>query len=519
MPTLIPINVGGAGGGLTITATAEKAITAGDLIARSSAGKVAKAVGYDPAQSPNATASVRDEGGYVFYDSTYNVVGLFSPEYGGSIMRWTLFDADTLAENATGSFSLNHRNCGFVFDEALGAGVVSGANMSTTIELVHFKVASATTMTTAATSTTIGTATEVAVMGLTASGQAILVAGATSVAFETRLITFSDSAVTAIGSAVTGPCRINTDNGVAIAVDAASARVVVFSKDGSASTNHYVTPISVSGSTVVCGNTLSLISTASLLYPIGLIYDSDEDIWYGILPSSGKISVQPFSITGTGASATPSSTSGTFTSASSATMAPAFNTWMLTGYDSTATRLFIFANNGSSGISHAEITPQSNTTAPSYTVDTNDFESRGAITALSTDGGDLMYAGNLRWRALTVYDGRWLAAVAASSGNGPIFIFYDPVASTFAGFATKVVGVAAASASAAASVDITIPSTETGAGFTGHTAGDLLYAGANGEPITDTDGRGSTIGLAIDATSAIVIGDGTSILTLKSEEA
>jgi hypothetical protein len=518
MPTLIPINVGGAGGGLTITATAEKAITAGDLIARSSAGKVAKAVGYDPAQGPNATASVRDEGGYVFYDSTYNVVGLFSPEYGGSIMRWTLFDADTLSENATGSFSFNHRNCGFVFDEALNAGVVSGVNYSTTIALVHFKVASATTMTTAATSTTVGAATEIAVMGLTASGQAIFVTGAVSAAFETRLITFSDSAVTAIGSVVTGPCRIHSES-IALAVDTANERVVVFSKDGLGSNNHYVTPISVSGSTVVCGNTLSLVNTASLLYPMGLIYDSDEDIWYGILPGSGKISVQPFSITGTGASATPSSTSGTFTSASSANMAATFNTWMLAGYDSTATRLFIFANNGSGGISHAEITPQSDTTAPSYTVDTNDFESRGAITALSTDGGDLMYAGNLRWRALTVYDGRWLAAVAASSGNGPIFIFYDPVASTFAGFATKVVGVAAASASAAASVDITIPSTETGAGFTGHTAGDLLYAGANGEPITDTDGRGGTIGLAIDATSAIVIGDGTSILTLKSEEA
>jgi hypothetical protein len=155
MPTLIPINVGGAGGGLTITATADKAITAGDLIARSSAGKVAKAVGYDPAQSPSATTDVRDEGGFVFYDSTYNVVGLFSPEYTGSIMRWTLFDAITLAENATGSFSLNHRLPGFVFDEALGAGVVAGANFSTTIELVHFKVASATTITTAATTTTI----------------------------------------------------------------------------------------------------------------------------------------------------------------------------------------------------------------------------------------------------------------------------------------------------------------------------------------------------------------------------
>ena len=517
MPTLIPINVGGAGGGLTITATADKAITAGDLIARSSAGKVAKAVGYDPAQSPSATASVRDEGGFVFYDSTYNVVGLFSPEYTGSIMRWTLFDASTLAENATGYFSLNHRNPGFVFDEALGAGVVAGANFSTTIELVHFKVASATTITTAATTTTIALATEAAVLGLASSGKAILVAGQPSVSFTTRLITFSDSAVTAIGSAVTGPCRINSSNGVAIAVDTANERVVVFSKDGSASGNHYVTPISVSGATVVCGNTLSLINTASILYTIGLIYDSDEYIWYGILPSSGKISVQPFSITGTGASATPSSTSGVFTAASSANMASS-QIWMLSGYDSTATRLFIFANNGSSGISHAEITPQSDTTAPSYTVDTNDFESRGAITALSSDGGDLTSAGNLRWRALTVYDGRWLAAVAASSGNGPIFIFYDPVASTFDGFATRVVGVAAASALAGASVDITIPSTETGAGFTGHTAGDLLYAGANGEPITDTAGTGGTIGLAIDATSAIVIGDGTSILTLKFEE-
>jgi hypothetical protein len=241
----------------------------------------------------------------------------------------------------------------------------------------------------------------------------------------------------------------------------ANERVVVFSKDGSASGNHYVTPISVSGATVVCGNTLSLINTASILYTIGLIYDSDEYIWYGILPSSGKISVQPFSITGTGASATPSSTSGVFTAASSANMASS-QIWMLSGYDSTATRLFIFANNGSSGISHAEITPQSDTTAPSYTVDTNDFESRGAITALSSDGGEAL---------------------------------------------------------AGASVDITIPSTETGAGFTGHTAGDLLYAGANGEPITDTAGTGGTIGLAIDATSATVIGDGTSILTLKSEEA
>lgn len=528
--SLGPIFVAGGGGALSLTATALGSISQDDLVARVGSGLVSKATGLDPQQKSDTG---RREPGYLFYNSAHDIYILLNHQWAGSDLYWAIYNARTLERTASGTQS-NYFNAGgganwFAADysDDVNAGFIAcnGVTATTTGYYGAWTVASATTLSfETLNSTSLATTCKTTVGGIitpndgSGNAEAIICFERGGSNPRSYLVTLDSTPSSSASAAYDAGAAWDRLGCIAAVVDTTNNRLVTASReDPSGGNTIRISVYSKDGNTTILGSPQFQIGTSGTDCDrnfLHLSYDETNDNFCLFSANGGNMCARIFAISGTGGSATVSS-SGTWVTGTVGE--PVVAPWnaAFAGCGTGGNHILLAqSNNVTNGVAAYAVAAQSGTGTPTETLDTGGL---GGFACTSYLGTNVSTPGGNSCAFIQSSTGNRLVGTMPGVSSGNVCLLSaDPNALILDGGAKLVVGSAKTSASDGASVTIETGLESSITLMSGFTAGDVIYCDAQGGT-TSTEIPGTAVAVATSTSSGFLVGNGLSIAQIKQE--
>lgn len=526
---MFPVRVGGAGG-IRMTATANSDLSTDNLAARLSDGVVGKAVGLSPVQK-NSGGLQRT--GHLFYCPQHDVFFEVLGSANGGNAYWTLYDGKTLAKTANNTLSLD-ANAGYVvaagYSPDLNVGFFAVSSFGGTTGYVYaFTVTSASTVSWSAGSSVTLSATSYCVAGAmvdmdngSGGADAILVfeRGSSQPYYFLITVTPSPSVATIPAPASPGGSKpIETTFSIGVIPDPTNNRLMILHKENSALAC-WATVLTKYGGTVSRGVPFQFGTHGTDAIGTTLLgsYDEVNDNFAIFSSLSGNPRARIVEVTGVEASATISGSGGWVSG--TITIQASSDGYCFAGCHAGSDHVYIGQSNGGglpNGLAAFSVRSQSGTGTPTKNVDAHAIDGFGLVTTYLGGTTNTIRGGACAF-VQPDFGNRLVGSLPGLNSPDHAIVFVDLNAPTAKGGAAHVVGRVLSDASADTTVTISTGEVSTIDSLSGFTAGDVLYCDAQGG-VTTTDTGGGAIAVAIDGTSAFLVGNGEDIAKLKQEEA